>query len=357
MFIVSPKWIYLNNKKFEEDKSLLIDGSIIKDILDTKAVDKFGKKINKIEYPNHVLMPTFVESYIDMDDCYNQSDIDRKINILLKNGVTKIQAASNDYRKLISYDINSSINMSYVITLNGKDCNQRTINDVINILDFYKTDTSKRFSLNLENILDYEENIIKKLASISNEINININIQGNILSKITDKNKINETVKFWDSINLLNNCYLHDFFYENQNWLSLMNKKSIKLMINYNSIYSLERLKYFLSLIEKKYVCILISHKSNLYNLYSFSKLTEILNIKNSDTFENQIFDCVTTNTSNIFYEASDSGHIKKGMLASFNIFDYSVNNFFIKDDSHKLSNLDNQSLTNVWSAGKQIIF
>ena len=46
--------------------------------------------------------------------------------------------------------------MSYVITLNGKDCNQSAINDIINILDFYKTDSSKRFSLNLENILDYE---------------------------------------------------------------------------------------------------------------------------------------------------------------------------------------------------------
>ena len=95
MFILSPKWIYLNNKKLEKDKSLLIDGSIIKDILDIKAVDKFRNKIKRIEYPNHVLMPTFVESYIDMDDCFNQSDIDRKINILLENGVTKIQAASN----------------------------------------------------------------------------------------------------------------------------------------------------------------------------------------------------------------------------------------------------------------------
>ena len=31
MFIVSPKWVYLSNKKIESNKSLLIEGSIIVD--------------------------------------------------------------------------------------------------------------------------------------------------------------------------------------------------------------------------------------------------------------------------------------------------------------------------------------
>ena len=357
MFIVSSKWIYHNNKKLEKDKSLLIDGSIIKDILDEKSVEKFHNKIAKIEYPNHILMPTFIESYINLDDCFSQIDIDRKMNILLDNGITKVQAISNDFRKLISYQVSNNIEMSYTISFNGKDCDQQNINDIINTLDFYKTDPSKRFSLNLENILDFDDDIIKKLASISNEININVNIQGNVLSRIKDKNMISEIIEFWDSINLLNNCYLHDFFYNNDNWLSLMNKKSIKLMINYKDLDSIDKLKSFLSLIEKKYICILISDKNKTYNFYNFTKLANILNTNKLDSFENKIIDCVTTNTTDLFSKSAYSGCIKKDALASFNIFDYSINNFFIKNDSYNLSNLDNQSLTNVWSSGKQIIF
>ena len=78
---------------------------------------------------------------------------------------------------------------------------------------------------------------------------------------------------------------------------------------------------------------------------------------KNLITFENKIINCITTNTSDLFSKSDYSGCIKKGSLASFNIFNYSINSFFIKNDSYNLSNLDNQSLTNVWSSGKQIIF
>jgi cytosine/adenosine deaminase-related metal-dependent hydrolase len=67
MFIVSPKWIYLNNTRLEMDKSILIDGPIIKDILKNETIKKRYKEISRIEYPNHVLMPTFTESYLNLN--------------------------------------------------------------------------------------------------------------------------------------------------------------------------------------------------------------------------------------------------------------------------------------------------
>ncbi len=355
MFIVSPKWIYRDNKRLEKDKSLLIDGSFIKDIIDTEFIEKHHPKIEKIEYPSHILVPTFAESYIDMNDCSEQIDFDRKLRMLLKSGVTKIQIAAKDHNKLISYRTNNNMDIAYIITFDGKDCTQDKIKDVFNLLDFYKSDPTKIFNLNLVNILSFDVDIIEKIASISNEINISIHIQGNYLSHMVDKSKIKEIIDFWDSINLLNNCYLHNFFNENEYWLTQMDKKSVKLMINYNTLDSRDKLERLSSLIEKKYICILISNKNNMYNLYSTISFVNILNVSDLDILENKIIDCVTINTSYIFSRSNYSGCIKKGELASFNIFNYSLRNFSIKNDTHELCNLDNQSLSNVWSAGKQI--
>ncbi len=357
MFIVSPKWIYHNNKKLEKDKSLIIDGSFIKDIVDTKSVEKHYNDIKKVEYPNHLLTPTFTESFLNMDDCLNQTDIDRKIRILLKNGVTRLQAISKNYKKFILYNFEDNLDMSYLISFNGKDSNQSGITDMISMLDFYKSDPTKNFSLNLINILDFENSIIEKLASISNEVNISIHIQGNTLSNLKHESKINDTIKFWDSINLLNNCYLHDFFCQNENWLSLMDKKAVKLMIDYDSIDSLDRINTFSSLIERKYKCILISNRNNFFKLYNILKFINTVDLKNYEKLDRKIIDCITINASNVFPKSEYSGCIKKGLLASFNIFDYSNNKFSVKDDSHNLCYLDNQSLSNVWSAGKQVIF
>ena len=357
MFIVSPKWMFLNNKKFETGKSLLIDGPIIKDILDTKSVKKYYSNVNSFEYPNHILMPTFTESYIDMDDCSNETDIDRKIKVLLKNGVTRLQAITKDYRKLLSHNFDNNIDIGYMISFDGKDCNQNKITDIITMLDFFKSDPTKKFSFNLTNILDFENDIIQKIASISNEISINLHIQGDTLRKIKDKSQIREFVKFWDKINLLDSCYLHSFFNQNENWLSCMNKKSVKLMINYNNIDSIEKINIFLSLIEKKYTCILITDRNNTFNLYDTLKFISRLNTGDINNYESKIIHSITTNTSDIFSRKNDTGCIKKDLIASFNIFDYSINNFSVQNDSHKLCNLDNQSLSNVWSAGKQVIF
>ena len=44
MFIVSPKWIYFNNNKLEIEKSILIDGPIIIDILKKCFAKKLENK-------------------------------------------------------------------------------------------------------------------------------------------------------------------------------------------------------------------------------------------------------------------------------------------------------------------------
>ena len=54
MFIVSPKWVYLSNKKIESNKSLLIDRSIIADILVDNKIDKTYRKVPRIHYKNHL---------------------------------------------------------------------------------------------------------------------------------------------------------------------------------------------------------------------------------------------------------------------------------------------------------------
>ena len=79
MLVISPKWIYLNNTKLEKDKSILMDGPIILDILDNESIEKEYKEISRIMYPNHILMPTFTESYLDLNDCLNEKEIEKKI--------------------------------------------------------------------------------------------------------------------------------------------------------------------------------------------------------------------------------------------------------------------------------------
>ena len=89
MFIVSPKWVYLSNKKIESNKSLLIEGSIIVDVLVDNKIDKTYRKIPRIHYQDHLMVPTFSESYIDINDCDSQQKYNRKISNLFQNGVRK----------------------------------------------------------------------------------------------------------------------------------------------------------------------------------------------------------------------------------------------------------------------------
>ena len=355
MLVISPKWIYLNNTKLEKDKSILIDGPIILDILDNKSVENKYKNISKIIYPNHILMPTFTESYLDLNDCLSEKEIEKKIKSLFNNGITRLCVYKKNYKNIMN--INAElVDIAHIIELDGKTINQSDIKKMTDIFDFYKSDPSKQFCLSLNNIIDFDKDIIIKLSSIINEIDINVHIKGNCLKDISDKKRISELIKFWSKINLIDNSCFHGVLNLSDYWLSSAKKKNITAIISYSELNSIDNIIGFSSLLKQNYKCILITDTSNSYNLYEIIKLIESVGIKEKNNFDkNNILNCVTKNTSNLFQNFIASGVIKKGNKASFNIFDYTSNQLLInKTNSPQLSNLDKQSLTHVWSAGEQ---
>jgi hypothetical protein len=90
--------------------------------------------------------------------------------------------------------------------------------------------------------------------------------------------------------------------------------------------------------------------------LYELIKFIESIDIEEKNNFDkNNVLNCVTKNTSNLFQNFLSTDVIKKGNKASFNIFDYTSNQLLKnKNKSPQLRNLDKQSLTHVWSAGEQ---
>ena len=355
MLVISPKWIYMNNTKLEKDKSILIDGPIILDILDNESVEKKCKEISRIIYPNHILMPTFTESYLDLNDCLSEKEIEKKIKSLLNNGITRLCVYKKNYKDIMNINANL-IDIAHIIELDGKTINQSDIKKMTDIFDFYKSDPSKQFSLSINNIIDFDKDIIIKLSSIINEIDINAHIKGNCLKNISDKKRIDDLIKFWSEINLIDNSYLHGVLNLSDYWLSSAKKKNVTAIISYSELISINNIIRFSSLLKHDYKCILITDTSNSYNLYEIIKLIEDINIEEKNNFDkNNILNCVTKNTSNLFYNFISTGVIKKGNKASFNIFDYTSNQLLKnKNKSPQLRNLDKQSLTHVWSAGEQ---
>ena len=355
MLIVSPKWIYLNNTRLEVDKSILMDGPIIIEILNNETIEKKYKGISKIEYPNHVLMPTFAESYLNLNNCLNKIEVETKIKSLLKNGVTRLCIHGNNYKDIMSIDI-SQLDIVHIIELDGKTAQQADIKDMTDALDFYKSDLSKQFCISLNNIIDFDRDVIIKISSILNEIDINLHIKGNCLQNITDKNKINDLVTFWSEINLINNSYLHGALSLNDYWKTNIKKKNVTALISYMELLSIDNIMKFLHLLEKKTKCVLITETFNSYDLYQIVKIIEKLDINQRNIFDkNKIINCVTENASSLFSNFISAGSIKRGNKASFNLFDFTSNQLLKnKNCNPKLSILDKQSLTHVWSAGEQ---
>ena len=342
MLVISPKWIYMNNTKLEKDKSILIDGPIILDILDNESVEKKCKEISRIIYPNHILMPTFTESYLDLNDCLSEKEIEKKIKSLLNNGITRLCVYKKNYKDIMNINANL-VDIAHIIELDGKTINQSDIKKMTDIFDFYKSDPSKQFSLSINNIIDFDKDIIIKLSSIINEIDINAHIKGNCLKNISDKKRINNLIKFWSEINLIDNSYLHGVLNLSDYWLSSVKKKNVTAIISYSELISINNIIRFSSLLKHDYKCILITDTSNSYNLYEIIKLIEDINIEEKNNFDkNNILNCVTKNTSNLFQNFITSGVIKKGNKASFNIFDYTSNQLLIKKtNAPQLRNVD----------------
>ena len=93
------------------------------------------------------MVPTFSECYIDINDCDNQLKYSNKISNLFHNGVTRVQVVANDYKKILKYVLSHNINVSNKITLDSSKCTYDDIKDVLKTIDFYKSDTSKVFSI------------------------------------------------------------------------------------------------------------------------------------------------------------------------------------------------------------------
>ena len=353
MFIVSPKWVYLSNKKIESKKSLLIEGSIIVDVLVDNKIDKTYRKIPRIHYQNHLMVPTFSESYIDINDCDSQQKYNRKISNLFQNGVTKVQVVANDYKKILKYDPVPNINISNKITLNSSECTYHDIRDMLKTIDFYKSDTSRVFSINLVNIINFEKDLIIKISSICNELNLSIDIHLNEINDLSD-NEINKLFKFWEEINLLNNCVVHDFLISKKLIQNYVNKYKVLMLVKYCELVDIENVKLLLSLKPNYDRFVLVSDLENTYKLYDLFKVVNLFS-KNGVTFDDKkILNSITSHTSDFFAETSSSGIIEKNSLASFNIFDINSKRLLCKDENYPtLADLDNESLTAVWSSGE----
>ena len=352
MFIVSPKWIYLSNRKIETNKSLLIDRSIIVDILVNNKIGKTYQKIPRIHYQNHLIVPTFSESYIDINDCDSQLKYNRKISNLVQNGVTRVQVVASDYKKILKYVPSHNINISNKITINSSKCAYDDIKDILKTIDFYKSDASKVFSINLLNIINFKKDLIIKISSICNELNLSIDIHLNEIHNLSD-DEINKLFKFWEEINLLNNCIVHDFLNSKKLIQNYINKYKILKLVKYSELLDVENIE-LLSLQQDRNKYVLISDLENTYKLYDLLKVIEFFSYNKIAFDDRKILNSVTSNTSDFFVDTSLSGIIEKQSLASFNVFDINSKRLLWKDENFPtLADLDNESLTAVWSSGE----
>lgn len=355
MFIISPKWIYFGNKKIESGKSLLIDGSVIVEILTDNNVLKKYSKIPRIHYKHHLVLPTFSECYINVDDCTDHDIYYKKLTSLLNDGVTKVQVVSNNYASFLKYDIPSNMNISYKIILDASRYKYDDIRTVLKTLDFYKSDHTKKFSIDIKNINNFKNDILMKVASICNELNLSIDIHLSELAHLSNK-QINDLFRFWEEINLTNSYAVHDFLQSEKHVQKNVDKVNTTLIIRYSDLFNVNNLELFFSLMKKKYKCVLVSDLDNTFRLYDLLKGINLFFENNLAFDEYNIIKSFTSYSSHFFQEASLSTSISSGGLASFNVFDIQRKRLLLKDNLFpQLSDLDNTSLTDVWSSGEAI--
>ena len=308
MIIISPRWIYLHNKKIEKEKALLIDGSLIKEIIDKNAIKKKYKDFKVIEYDDHILMPSLSESCITIQDCIDEEQLNIKLNRLLSNGVTKINLLGAN-ENIMRYTFNPHIQLGQILELDGKIADQSDIKNITSLLDSFKSDPSKLLSISLININHFDNDVIKKISFITNEISINLHVNLNGINHVLTENELAKKIKFWEDINLLNNSYLYAFPGFNEQWFRTIKKNNITLMISYKELKNIEDIKYFISLLEKKYKCILVSNDCKSYEFYQTINLIKIFTKNKMDSdIAVKIINCVTNNTSDLFSNYLSSG-------------------------------------------------
>ena len=354
MIILSPKWIYLDNRTLARDRSILVDGGKIANVLNENDINKNFSRIKRIYFRNHIMIPSFTDTFINFDDCTSKLQYEQKIKSILHNGVTKLQVVTKDYKKLLKLKHADGMDISFMITLDGTKCTQTDISNMIKTLDFYKSNPNQLFNINIKNILKFDNQIIEKVASIANEIQLNIHIHLSDLTHLSNK-EIESKIKYFDDINLLNNCAVHDAIMNRDSIFEHFNKNNISICVKYSELNTFENVNYFISFIMKEYNCILISDKEKSFRFYDLIKITNILN-RNIKTFDsNKIINCVTENTEKYLSNSSHKNILNKGATASFNIYDQSKKFLLNNQYEPELVYIDNESLTNVWSNGKEV--
>ena len=168
-------------------------------------------------------------------------------------------------------------------------------------------------------MINFNKELLEKISSICNELNLKIIIHLKELTSLTD-NDVEKIFTFWENINLLNNCSVHDFISIKKKWHKYFNKKDINLLIKYADFNKKNNIDLFLSLINKKYNCILVSDEEYLYKFFDLIKIIYAFNSSDESFDSYKITDCVSANTSGFFMEMSNTATIRKGGLASFNL-------------------------------------
>ena len=171
---------------------------------------------------------------------------------------------------------------------------------MLKTIDFYKSDTSKVFSINLLNIMNFEKDLMIKISSICNELNLSIDIHLNEINNLSDS-EINKLFKFWEEINLLNNCVVHDFLTSKKLIQSYISKYKILMLVKYSELLDIENVKLLLSLKPNSNRYVLISDLENTYKLYDLFKVINLFS-ENQNTFDDRkILNSVTSNTLDFF--------------------------------------------------------
>ena len=155
---------------------------------------------------------------------------------------------------------------------------------------------------------------------------------------------------------LTNNYAVHDFLQSAKLIQKNVDKVNTTLIIRYSDLFDVNNLLLFFSLMKKKYKCVLASDLDNTFKLYDLLKGISLFFENNLIFDEYNIIKSFTSYSSHFFQEASLSNSISNGSLASFNIYDIQKKRLLLKNNFYpQLSDLDNTSLTNVWSSGEAI--
>lgn len=355
MHIISPDWIYLKNKIISNAHSLLIDGSVIIDVLNNAKIDTQYKKCKKYNYSDMILMPSFAEGFLNLDECERLVDKNTKIKNLISHGVTNIQIYASCYQDILDCDLDELINYTIIIELNGRENIQNKINEMNRYLDFYKNNPNIQFSALIRNISDFNKDMLTKLISILNEINIKIIIDYIEISH--EEKKLPDLLIFLEDINFFNN-QVSVICKEIENVsINVIKSKDILLMIPHESINTNDSMSMIEEITQNNIPILYITDKSNIYDPYKIFKIQKfILNQKDKLSFDKICYGPFSYNASEIFSKFNYDGIIKKGSLACFNLFDIG-DKFLLKDTNYKpmIDGLDSRSLCHVWSAGKKI--